>query len=123
MYRFKMLPSFIGFPSFTDWKTKSLGPSASTILYRRTARLARTSMVSVLRRLMRSITSGSTAIAAALLRVLVQDQFPRQYRLFYGNRLAVKASPLESSVSSFVEWENRRGTFSGSPPTRVRDPC
>ena len=32
MNRFRMLPSRIGFPVHTDWKTKSSGPSALTTL-------------------------------------------------------------------------------------------
>jgi hypothetical protein len=32
MCRFKTFPSLIGFPSFTDWKTNSSGPSAFTTL-------------------------------------------------------------------------------------------
>jgi hypothetical protein len=65
MKRRSTFESRIGFPSFTDWKTRSSGPLDLTTRNFRTARTALTEISKVFSRSIRSISSGSTAIGAA----------------------------------------------------------
>lgn len=76
MKRARMLLSRIGFPSFTDWNTRSLGPSLFTTRYFRMARPALTSTVRSFRRCLHDI------FVEDFRKELAEIQNPAAKRLF-----------------------------------------